>query len=74
MKNPSDTEKKYRTILGGDQSKQRESEENCFKFLKYLFCFYNLCLLVGYVALPIASGKDVCVMYYITTEYYRDDV
>ena len=60
MKNLSDSEKKYRTILGGDETNQRESGGTCFKFLKYFFCFHNLCLLVGYVdASFVFYGKDI---------------
>ena len=64
MRNLSDSEKSYRTIPGGAQTNQREREENCFKFLKYFFCFYNLCLVVGYVdihyILPMLDVLDVC--------------
>lgn len=54
MTNSSDSEKKYRTNPGGDRTNHRKREENCFKFFQYLFCFYNLCLLVGNIDALIA--------------------
>ena len=59
MRNLSDSEKSYRTIRGGDRTNQRERKEKCFKFFKYLFCFYNLFLLVGYVDALIAYVRCV---------------
>ena len=53
---------KYRAMLGGEN--QRKSEEICFKFLKYSFCFYNLCLLVRSITLTLLLPiVKICIMH-----------
>ena len=43
----SESDNKYRTFLRDNQSNEKLRVGSCFQFLRWLFCVYNLSLLVS---------------------------
>ena len=59
MHNLGKSENKYQT---DPQSNQKIQHKNCYKFFKWVFCFYNLSLLVSWTVVTVCGERETLKM------------